>query len=54
MGNLSSTKIHPGLIRLNETDDNGLNVDAWLVSGSEKDNIIDILKQLAEEEDEDD
>lgn len=44
MGNLSSTKIHPGLIRLNETDDNGLNVDAWLVSGSEKAVLIDSLQ----------
>lgn len=44
MGSLSATKINDGLIRLNEKDLDGLNVDAWLVLGSEKAVLIDALQ----------
>lgn len=44
MGNLSAIKINDGLIRINERNDQGLNVDAWLVLGNEKAVLIDALQ----------
>ena len=44
MGNLSAIKINDGLIRINERNDQGLNVDAWLVLGNEKAILIDALQ----------
>lgn len=44
MGNLSAIKINDGLIRINERNEQGLNVDAWLVLGNEKAVLIDALQ----------
>ena len=44
MGNLSAIKINDGLIRINERNEQGLNVDAWLVLGNEKAVLIDAVQ----------
>lgn len=45
MSDVSAMKINDGLIRLNEKNETGLNVDAWLVLGSEKALLIDALQE---------
>ena len=45
MTDISATKISQNLIRINERDENGLNVDAWLVLGNEKAALIDSLQE---------
>ena len=47
MGNLSAIKINDGLIRINERNEQGLNVDAWLVLGNEKAVLIDAVSWLS-------
>ncbi|MGM9940781.1 MAG: MBL fold metallo-hydrolase [Bulleidia sp.] len=45
MTDVSAMKINDGLIRLNERSESGLNVDAWLILGSEKALLVDALEE---------
>lgn len=45
MTDISAMKINDGLIRINEKDGKGLNVDSWLVIGNEKAVVIDTLQE---------
>lgn len=44
MGKLTQTKVNDHIIKINETDDHGLNVDSYLVIGNQKAVVIDALQ----------
>lgn len=44
MGKLQTTKMNDHIYKVNETDENGLNVDSYLVLGSKKAVVIDALQ----------
>lgn len=44
MGKLLTTKINNHIYKINETDENGLNVDSYLVLGNDKAVVIDALQ----------
>lgn len=45
MTDISAMKINERLVRINEKDGKGLNVDSWLVLGKEKALVIDTLQE---------
>lgn len=45
MTDISAMKINERLVRINEKDEAGLNVDSWLVLGKEKAFLIDTLQE---------